>query len=227
VAHAPTAARPPSSPRWFATLAAGALLLAGCGLADYEGRMSSEAARVQRWDEEDKQLGAPIKMPELPKRDGKEQSWNVFLRLPRNVGDTPATEPNSKQAQLYGGLLAQYGGGSGMPFVFLGVGEQKDYATTVLSKFPTSPPAFETVVVKGPSHEVALKRKTFDDANWSYSANFSEHGNVTVAVIYCMDKGAGSRFSRAIELSLATLAQGDEANRSGGAYPKTHQKPRR
>src|SRR5689334_3763719 len=88
-----------------------ALATAGCGLSDYAGQMSSEAARVRAWDEEAKLLGPPITMPALPRKDDKDQTWNVFLRLPLGVATSPKAADGSTQAKMFGSLV-QYEGSS-------------------------------------------------------------------------------------------------------------------
>ncbi len=86
--------------------------------------LAGEKARRDAWEEETSQLGPPITMPVLPKRDGKAQEWEVFLRLPRGVETSPRPQQDTGLAQLYGGLLAKYVGGGtkvGILNVYLGV----------------------------------------------------------------------------------------------------------
>jgi hypothetical protein len=240
VAHAPTGRPSPRAPRWPLLLASGALLLAGCGLKDYEEKMSAEAARVRSWDEETKVLGEPIKMPELPKKDGKEQTWNVFLRLPRGVSEAPVVQQNSTLAQLYGDRLAQYPGGSnsvGIQNVFVGVSDQKDYASAVLGQFGFAPGGETAVVVprspvlvsgtgKSLGTEITVKRKLVEGQSL-YSFNFYEHGAAQVAVVFQMQKDNGQRADAAIRSSLATLGAEDEVYPLRAVYDKTNRKPRK
>src|SRR5262245_4545061 len=70
------------------------LLLAGCGLSDYESRIDQERIRVKIFDEENKVLGDLIDRPyDVVKiAEGKEiltQIWpfDVFLRVPKDVNN--------------------------------------------------------------------------------------------------------------------------------------------
>jgi hypothetical protein len=236
-----------------ALLAAAALLLAGCGLADYEAHMSSEAVLVQRWDEEAKQLGEPINTPELPKVDGKDVIWNLFLCLPRGCVTSPVTQPNSTLAQLRGGLLAQYAQGNnsfGIQNVYVGLsGDDKDYPAKVLGVFavptggeapaPVTPATLRSPLLKaygknvGP--EVPLKRKVVKGPP-AYSFNFFEREKSQVAVVFqTADEGALQKAGPVINMSLATLAGPDPAVQGGGpeadncrsAYAKTHHPPQK
>jgi hypothetical protein len=221
-------------------LAAAALPLAGCGLADYEARMSSEAALVQNWDEESRLLGPPINPPGLPQVDGKDVSWNVFLCLPLGVAHTPVTLPKSNLAQLYGGQMAQYQGGTnkfGLQNVYVGQAvDQKDYPATVFSVFgvppggeaPLAPAILRSPLLraygKNLGLDVPLKRK-ISDGPPAYSFNFYEHGNVSVAVVFqSADNKVLQNAEKAIRMSLSTLAEGMDANNCRTAYKKTHGK---
>jgi hypothetical protein len=222
-----------------AVLAAAVLLLAGCGLADYEARMSSEAALVANWDDEEKVLGDPINTPELPKTaEGKDVIWNIFLRLPRGVSNTPLTQPNATLAQLYGGLLGKYAGGNnsaGLQNVFVGLAvDDKDYPAKVLGAFSVpaggealvGPPVPRSTTlrafVKDLTPDVPLKRKVYEEKP-AYSFNFYEHGTTQVAVVYqTADKEVLARAAIAIRMSLSTLAEGADADKCRSAYTKTH-----
>jgi hypothetical protein len=234
-----------------ALLAAAALLLAGCGLSEYEAKLGSEKARVDRWDEETKALGEPLKMPELPKKDGKEPpEWKVFLRPPRGVSDSPVTAPNSSQVQLVGDRLAQYGAGgnTGFQSVYLGVAndvkEFKDFANSVYaalklnvsagSETPVAverSPALLAAVGTGRAlpAEIKFRRKTIDtpaDAPQpsSFSFNFYESGKSQVVVVFQTEKGGTSRTETGIKLSLGTFGFDDEVRVLRDAYAKTNRK---
>ena len=47
-------------------VAVAALALTGCGLAEYEKKMMDAEARVQRFDEDNRLLGAPLTFPTDP-----------------------------------------------------------------------------------------------------------------------------------------------------------------
>jgi hypothetical protein len=71
------------------------LVCGGCGLSDYERRMSSEQERVQRFDLENKILGDPVPAPQ--KYDDKEKTWHpvleLFFRVPRGIRPTHEEKP--------------------------------------------------------------------------------------------------------------------------------------
>jgi hypothetical protein len=200
------------------------LTVAGCGLDEYESRMASEMARLQRYDEEEKVLGEPLKMPKLPpKEQGKEpESWSVHLRPIRAV-------PSNPQEQLEGGLLARYSSGSDLPCLFLGVGTgRKEFAKDVLKLFPSSGKATsETVTLQAAGREIVVSRHTYDDAQSSLSVNFVKRGDTELAIIYRVEKGELARHAAAIDMSLGTVAVDAEASRMRREYDKTHQKSRK
>jgi hypothetical protein len=215
---------------WFLLVFAAA----GCGLSDYAGQMSSEAARVQAFDEEAKLLGPAITMPSLPKKDDKEQTWNVFLKLPLGVDTAPKTVEGSGQAKLFGSL-AQYEGHKAFDIVnvYLGVSDQKDFATSAFNQFgvssggdlvtiPRSPVVMSAL---GPAlpPTISIKQRTAE-TQYAYSFNFYEHGNAQVAVIFQMEKGGNAKADPAIKASLATLGVDDEANRLRGVYSKARKR---
>ncbi len=206
------------------------LLLGGCGLSDYGGQMSSEAARVQAWDDEAALLGAAVKMPELPKKEDKDQHWDVYLRLPQGVAGTPKTADNASQAKMFGPLV-QYEGSSraGVVNVYLGVGgEQKDFAASVYNQFPGVTPGGSTVTVprnlfattsaRKVSPSVNLKQQVAEVAPYVYSFNFYERNNDQVAVVYQMDKANVAKAETAVKASLATLGLNDEAGALRAIY---------
>jgi hypothetical protein len=204
------------------------LLLSGCGLSDYAGQMSSEAARVHAWDEEAELLDAPLKMPVLPKKDDKDQTWSVFLRPPRGVGTAPKTAEGSSQAQLFGPLV-QYERGSnrfGITNLYLGVGGDRDFAGSVLTYFGIAPgggvitvPRSAVITGAGKKLDPSITvKQQLAEAQYAYSFNFYEHGGTQVAVVYQMDKGNGSKADKAIQASLATLGVDDEVRALNTIY---------
>jgi hypothetical protein len=207
-----------------------ALAAAGCGLSDYAGQMSSEAARAQAFDEEAKLLGPAIVMPGLPKKDDKEQTWNVFLKLPLGVDTTPKLAEGSNQAKLFGSL-AQYEGHKAFDIVsvYLGVSDQKDFTTSAFNQFGVSAGGDVISIPRGPlvtsaagpalPPTISIKQRTAE-TQYAYSFNFYEHGNAQVAVIFQMEKGGGAKAEPAIKASLATLGVDNEAAQLRNVYNK-------
>jgi hypothetical protein len=240
VAHAPTDRLPAPTPRTAALLAALALLPAGCGLSDYAAQMSSEASRVRQWEEEAKVLGDPLRMPQLPKKDDKEQTWNVFLRPPHGISDKPvAQQQDTKLSQQYGPLV-QYPGSqnspTGIQALYLGVGsDPKEFAGQVYSQFATNPGGESTVTIPRSEvllsgtagaldPEIRLKRKTHE-GQALYQFNFYERGKVQVAVVFQLAKGNAAKADVAIRTSLGTLGEGrGEVPVLRDSYLKSHRK---
>jgi hypothetical protein len=192
--------------------------------------MSSEAARVRAWDDEAKLIGGPAKMPDLPKKDDKEQRWNLFLRLPVGVSDSPKLTDNLSAVKFVGPQLAQYDGNNafGIANVYVGVSEQKDFVNNAFSFFGVSPGGTDVAIPRSPvvmnsvgqalPATISVKQKT-DATQYAYSFNFYEHGGLQVAVIFQMDKANAAKADAAIKASLASIGVGDdEAPRLTNVY---------
>jgi hypothetical protein len=204
------------------TLLLAALLPAGCNVNDYAGRMASESERLRAWDDDTKALGDPIKMPDLPKKGKTEEIWNIFLRLPHDVTETPVTIPKSSLAQLYGGC-AQYQGSTsdryGFQNVYVGSSDIKkdpNFVASALAQFGLSPGGEATITLRrnanlmngappGMPPDVTVKRKEAASAQSEYSFNFYEVGDTMVTVVYQVQKGKLPSAKPVIDKSLATL----------------------
>ncbi len=227
--------------RLLALLGAVAFVSCGCGLTEYANQMSSEAGRVRAWKEENDLLGKPIWLPEFPKKNGKEQIWEVFLRLPQGISDAPITAPKSTYAQLYGPLV-QYPAVNnkvGIQAVYLAVAaEEKEFLTKVYGQFGVEAGGEQPVTIqrsitlhsattKGLSPEITVKRKIAEGQSL-YNFNFYERGNDMVAVVFQLEKGTGNKADNVIRASLATLGQGfDEERWLREAYNKSNRKPKK
>ena len=66
--------------------AVAALAQAGCGVADYEKKMLDAEVRVQRFDEDNRLLGAPLTFPSDPA-----PPLDIFLRPPKGVAKSHDT----------------------------------------------------------------------------------------------------------------------------------------
>jgi hypothetical protein len=73
------------------------LALTGCGLADYEKKMQDAEVRVQRFDEENRLLGAPLTFPADPA-----PPMEVFLRPPKGVAKSPDAAKDQPQYHFPG-----------------------------------------------------------------------------------------------------------------------------
>lgn len=87
----PPSLRRRASCRKLTLVALPALMLAGCGVADYEKKMQDAEVRVGRFDDENKLLGDPLVLP--PHKDKEGPPIDVFLRPPKGVTNQEKTQP--------------------------------------------------------------------------------------------------------------------------------------
>src|SRR5688572_15142530 len=67
------------------------LLLAGCGVAEYEARMKEAQQRIKQYDEESKLLTTPVALPTAKNESGQLVPVATFhLRLPQTVSTQPS-----------------------------------------------------------------------------------------------------------------------------------------
>jgi len=224
------------------------LASAGCGLSEYGGQMASEKARVQYWDDENKRLGKKITMPVLPEdKDKKSQKWDIFLRLPRGVNESPATIQGKEEANLFG-PLAQYEtvrNDYGIQTVYLGFADnQPDFIKKVYTQFGTSAKNETTETIprspslmmgtgtgKNTNQDIVIKRqpdRARDESNAILSFNFYERDRLQVAVVFKLDKDNGTKADEAIKFSLATLGVGfEQTGQLTTAYNKRNRTARK
>lgn len=76
-------------------LTALALLILGCGLADYESHIEKQKKRLEQIDLENKLIGEPLEMPTKPDEQGLSQSLpaQFFLRAPREIAQQAEPPP--------------------------------------------------------------------------------------------------------------------------------------
>ncbi len=188
--------------------AALALMTLGCGLAEYESHMSSEVVRLDRLDREAKFLGEPLRMPPLPKKDDKDQTWPVFLRPPLGFSVAP-------DRALLGGMLANYAPPAHFKGLYLGVaGDRKEFTKEVFQLFPAATERKGETVAVDPEGTQKVLRYTFDDNLSTVTVNFSPPTNPQVAVVYRVEKGRlTGDVAEAVKLSLGTLGYEGDADR--------------
>src|SRR5437868_4092151 len=79
-----------------------AVLLAGCGLSDYEKKMQDTETRAARFEEQAKVLGIPLDLP-LP--DPKQKDFptlpRVSMRPPRGLVNQPGKAPRPGGRWVY------------------------------------------------------------------------------------------------------------------------------
>src|SRR5438876_4907175 len=102
------------------------VLVAGCGLAEYEAKMAEEQERLRYVDEENKWLEGPLRWPEKREtdKDGKGvPPSEIFLRPPRGIALAPDERP-------IGGLLYRYRGSANPEVSEMFVAVSKEPAPT-------------------------------------------------------------------------------------------------
>ena len=192
---------------WAALLA---VLLGGCGLADYEARMKDTQARLQEYDQTNKLLDEPVV---LPKAD-------LFFRPPRGIHKTAEGEPRD-------GLLYHYPArpsGAG-PFLFVElavVPSRPGFAAEVLRHYSVAGEliAFPPGIPRPPEHRTPPQFDTreFEGDDATYSVNVYHGGASQVVVTFAVVKGQRARADAALNRSLESLGLGEEAERLRQEY---------
>jgi hypothetical protein len=226
---APSGRRPAISGRGMKMLllAAVALVVAGCGLSEYERRMGEEEDRLQYFDLEVKNLDDALVLP--PKKEGKKEIAppDVFIRAPKGIRSVA-------EDSMYAGMLYRYarsGSATGSPFVevLLAAAEsKKNFRNDVLRVFPGVDPTHGKRVTKPSPGRTPLQ---FD--SWASEDNltltyfyFHERGSMQVVVVYRVDKArTGGTTQTQIDMSLASLAVPPEAGRARAIYRSQSKKP--
>jgi hypothetical protein len=186
------------------------VLPAGCGLAEYEGRMKETQARLQEYDQTNKLLDAPVVLP----------GADLFFRPPRGIRKTAEGEPRD-------GLLYRYpprAGGAG-PFLFVEVAvaaNRPDFADEVLRHYQPSGPvlAFGPGNPRPPEYRTPLRFDTreFDGDEATYSVNVYQGAAAQVAVTFAVAKGQRAAADGALNRSLESLGLGEDADRLRQEY---------
>jgi hypothetical protein len=215
--------RPPICPR-AAHLAWLALLVSGCGLADYQGKMEEAQKRMLRHEEEERLLGPAIVIP--MRDDGKGNKVpiaNVHLRLPKGLANTTRNEasPHTRgSARLYEFGPAQPGGAGPVKSVELAVaGEQKEFLDDVKGRFgQASESAKKQKEVRPPGRDVlTFTAQELEDGNDVLLVFLHKAGKEQAALVYRVAKGQQKEAARAVELSLESFGLGEQAYKASAA----------
>ncbi len=195
--------------------AVGLLLVLGCGMSDYEAKMSSEEKRVERYDRDEKTLGQPVEMPKG--ENDKAAKWNIFLRLPRPLPAAPGT---ASQPDMVTYPNAQ--GGGLFSYALLGVfPDQK--LESIMERFKKSTFTSYRADTGDKSLESLGLYATDDGTNYLWIYPFRYSGGILV-VVYASDGKKRKEEDDAIHASLATLAFGTGATRARLDYGHMHKK---
>ncbi len=202
---------------WLAGLA---LVLSGCGLADYEKRMEKAQADLQRYEEENRLLDKPVY---VPSQKDKGPLANVFFRPPRGISSTAANENDPRGGLLYS-YLPRYDRAAG-PFNRVELafgGEQKEFTADVLKALNCNQTATRQRTVNVPWRKTPLTFDTveFEDERNFYSVNVWTGPRSKVAIVYGLAKEQRTAGNRTMELSLASLAVDGEVKARRDALEK-------
>src|SRR5258708_7608333 len=104
------------------------LLLAacGCGLGDYEGKMTAAQERLKRFEEEFRLLDGPLSVPTVEVKGSRVPVANLFLRPPRGIA-TQADNENDPRGRLLYTFRARSGPFAWMELAF--GGDEKEFAS--------------------------------------------------------------------------------------------------
>ncbi len=198
-----------------------AVLCAGCGLNDYESKIVEEQQRVERFDKENKELGAPIDLPERKEKekDKEKESWpvEIFLRLPKGLSPKP-------QENLYNGAFHYQRDGKGdfaSAYVLMTpkAGQAEEEALRAFGAPQNgSAGSLEVMPFKGPP--VQLRSHVFDIGTWRYHLYVDPTKQVAIVYLTETTSTAKGAITEAIKTSLQTLALGGDALRAKGEYHK-------
>jgi hypothetical protein len=177
------------------------LLLAGCGVAEYEARMKEAQERVKRYEEESKLLAAPVKPPAAKNESGQLEAVASFtLRLPNTVSTQPS--PEARGGLYYDYMPATIPPMTAYPWVSLAFAKADDakFPEAVMKWFTATGPV--NVTPHTTRLKVPFSRTTFEnDTHW-HSINLYKGSNQQVAIIYVVPKAQRQQAARAIDLSL-------------------------
>jgi hypothetical protein len=216
--------------RWRGIGAVALLALAGgCGAGEYEGQMRKTQERVQYFDEENKQLGGPLTMPNELNRETN--TWvpmaNVFLRAPRGISDRPAAARRGGMPARYEAPVPSKKDVPAFTAVELAFGKgDEDLARKMASWFPgaTVPGLMRredgSVPLRGAEFDywdtralATAPRETFEvPVTVAFYVTDAKKGQTQVAVAYWMSRTRKGLVRNVLTMSLKTLAADAEAD---------------
>jgi hypothetical protein len=209
------------------------LLASGCGVAEYESKMIVAQQRMERFEKEDQMLGPPLVIPKRLDSKKNLRPWaNLFFRPPRGIRPKPVmTEGEEPEPEKRGGLLYQYvpppkKTALGVARVELAFGDQKEFATELMSNFTaTNEPKKSTRSFRPPGRQVGVTFETIEmegtdqGIDYLYSINrTATKKNLQIAVVYWVLKSQAARSRGLIDLSLESFALNEEATEAREQY---------
>jgi hypothetical protein len=196
-------------------LAAGLVLGAGCGLADYERRFEQQQARLKALDEENKYLGDPV---EIPSGTDNDPPVEVFWRPPKGIS-------RSSDDKSFGDL-AHYpraGAGGGVAEVYLAVRTgDRSFLTEGIKPLVSGPLETKRVSKPIPGREPLPFYALEHDARngYHYLIYVYQKDKAQVAVVFVVKTGDKDQaaVTTPIDYSLKSLVVGPDAARLRRAF---------
>lgn len=175
------------------------LAVPACGLSDYEARMEETQKREERFREENKYLGEPVKIPSRKDKEGQEIALaSMFFRPPKGIQSTGEEQPNK--------IFWRYRpGAKGSDFLVVELAfasENNTFLDDVARIYPRKAQSWTpqwTTPLPFDSWE-------YDEDQYTYSVNVSREGATKVAIVYILPKGRVGVLRKAMELSLDSFA---------------------
>ncbi len=190
--------------RWSRTrrLVLGLLLLAvpACGLSDYEALMQKTQERVERFQDEQKYLDAPVSIPtEKDKEDHEVPLANVFFRPPKGINSKPEPQPRN-------GLMWKYLPGKRSDFVVVEMAfadSDSEFANKVVNSYSG------LSRVSTPERQPPLPFESWDykDSQYGYSINIYKGGAKQIAVVFIFPWDRRDNLRKTMDLSLGSLTE--------------------
>jgi hypothetical protein len=222
--------------RWFrqCSLMPAALLLVGCGLSDYEGRMLKSQTYVENKDREDQILGLPLVPPPKLTAEGKRTDqpvMDLYIRPPRGINSQ--YDANQVSDIMWRYPAAGGPGAANCPFtaMYLAVSTTMDrdqFWTEVQTPFMPVDLTTITKVTKtpidGPALEFESDSRTVEERGSSqsyfmyvYRKDLPDQKVARVAIVFCSPEkvGIGAAATEAMEMCLKTLSVGGGPRRRG------------
>jgi hypothetical protein len=193
------------------------LLLAGCGVAEYEARMKEAQQRIKQYDEESKLLTSPVAVPTAKNESGQSVPVATFhLRLPQTVSTQPS--PVARGGLYYDYVPTTIPPMTAYPWVSVAFAKADDagFAETVMKGFTATEPAKHT------QHTTRLKvpfsRTTFENDTYWHSINLHKGSNQQIAIVYAVPKAQAQQAARAIDVSLDSFGFESSLSAAQKAY---------
>jgi hypothetical protein len=215
-------------------------LLTGCGLDDYEARMAEAQVRVRRFDEENRQLEGPLEIPPTRSVTVKEGDKDVVQKVPEEIFLRPprGIERKAKnEARPEGGLLYLYpakavpepppdpnAAPTLVSDVWLAVRrDEKDvkaFTNDVLNLIRGDREALpaRTVTRLGRPPLTFSLTRVKQDKNVTVLVFTQQGADLTLAVAFRIKGPAENSLFPLLDLSLSTLALGEEAQERRAAW---------